>query len=391
MRILYHHRTLADGAEGVHIRAMVQAFRDLGHEVRLLGFAEAPTVASRRTVVDAIRSKAPKAAFELASMVYDQLERRKVDTEIKRYRPDLLYKRHGKFDTGALAAARANGVPSVLEVNCLFTSSRYASFEPLALETQARRLEQRALKLATLVVAVSSPLAADIRATGTRNVVTVPNGVDAQYFHPDHANGTRVRRHYGLQGTVIGWMGIIRDWHGVERLVDVIAADPELTALIIGDGPGRPALKEKAARLGIANRVTVTGRVPHEEIRDYLAALDIAIVTDERTGVASPMKLLEYMAMGRAVVAPRQANIADLIDDEIDGLLFHSQEPGDLAAKIGRLARSPELRQTLGRAARMKIEESRTWKDVAAAILAATAESHARDGNGETPQARAAR
>ena len=391
MRILYHHRTLADGAEGVHIRAMVQAFRELGHDVRLLGFAEAPTAASRRTAVDVIRSKVPKAAFECAAMVFDRVERWKVSREIKRFRPDLLYKRHGKFDTGALAAARGMRIPCVLEVNCLFTSSQYAAFEPLALETMARRMERRALKLATLVVAVSSPLGADILATGTSNVLVAPNGVDADYFHPGHADGARIRRQYDLRGTVIGWMGIIREWHGVERLIDVVAADPGLTALIIGDGPGRPALEEKAAGLGIANRILVTGRVRHEDIRDYLAALDIAVVTDERTGVASPMKLLEYMAMGRAVVAPRQANIADLVDDQADGLLFDPKEPGALSTKIAALARSPELRQHLGRAARSKIERPRTWRGVAATILAALAQEQAHSSKSGPLQARSAR
>ena len=382
MRILYHHRTLADGAEGVHIRAMVRAFQELGHDVLILGFAEAPTLASRRTFVSAIRSKVPKALFEFAATLFDQLERWKVWRAIKRFEPDVLYKRHGKFDTGALLAARANRVPSILEVNCLFTSPGYIAFEPLAFAGTARRMERQAMELATLVSAVSSPLAADIEAAAEATVIVLPNGVDANYFDPADANATRVRDRFALEGIVVGWMGIIRAWHGVERLVDVVAADPGLTLLIIGDGPERGRLEAMAARLGATRRIIVTGRVPHEEIRDYVAALDIAVVADERTGVASPMKLLEYMAMRRAVVAPRQANIADIIDDGVDGLLFDSQQPDDFSAKIHQLARSPALRQQLGDEARAKIERNRTWRAVASAALEAlaerTAEAHRR-------------
>ena len=371
MRILYHHRTLADGAEGVHIRAIARAFRELGHDVRMLGFSEAPTKVVRRSIVETVRSKVPAALFEVSAAAFDQWEQWAVAREIRRFCPDLVYKRHSKFDTGALRAARRSSVPSVLEVNCLFTSDRYAAFEPLALDATARRMERRALELATLVVAVSSPLGADIRGRADANVIVVPNGVDAEHFDETHADGERIRRRYGLNGIVVGWTGIIRDWHGVDRLFEVLAAVPEVTALVIGDGPGRVALEEKAAQLGVTGRMFVTGRVPHEEIRDYLAAVDIAIVTDERTGVASPMKLLEYMAMARAVVAPRQANILDLIDAETDGLLFDPQAHEALVETVTRLARSPDLRHTLGVAARNKVERQRTWRAVASRILAA--------------------
>ena len=362
----------------MHIRAMVRAFQDLGHEVRIMGFAEAPTAESRRGFVDVIRSKMPKAAFEAAATVFDAVERRKVAGEIRQFRPDLLYKRHGKFDTGALRAAQDVGIPSVLEVNCLFTSPRYAAFEPLALASTAKRLERRALELATQVAAVSTPLGEDIQAAApAANVIVVPNGVDAEHFHPALADGARVRTRFGLRGTVLGWTGIIREWHGVERLLRVIAEDPQLTLLIIGDGPGRATLEREAAALGVADRLIVTGRVPHAEIRDYVAAVDIAVVADERTGVASPMKLLEYMSMGRAVVAPRQPNIADLVEPDVDGVLFDGNERGDLSARITALARSPERRQALGAAARTKIERHRTWRAVASTILSAVSEGRA--------------
>ncbi len=382
MKILYHHRTLADGAEGVHIRAIARAFRELGHDVRMLGFSEAPTKVTRRATVEAIRSKVPNALFECGATAFDQWERWTVAREIRRFRPDLLYKRHSKFDTGALLAARASGIPSVLEVNSLFTSPRYAAFEPLAFEATARRLERLALELATLVVAVSSPLGADIRDSADANVIVVPNGVDTEHFDVKHADGDRIRRRYALSGTVIGWMGIIRDWHGVERLLEVVAAVPEVTALIIGDGPGRVALEEKAAQLGVGRRMLVTGKVTHEEIRDYLAAVDIAVVTDERTGVASPMKLLEYMAMARAVVAPCQANILDLVDPETDGLLFDPEQREAFVETVKRFVRSPELRHTLGAAARNKVEQQRTWCSVASNILTAVRADPARPGLG---------
>ena len=372
MRVLYHHRTLADGAEGVHIAAMVQAFRNLGHDVRVSGLAAVPEPARRRGAIDRVRSALPRAAFEAASLAFDVAERRRVSSEIQQFRPDVVYKRHAKFDTGALIAASRSGTPTVLEVNCLFASDRYLQFEPLRMTKLARRYERRALAMADLVVAVSSPLGEDIRTAAPANVIVVPNGVDANLFDPSRADGQRIRRQYGIDpdAVTIGWTGIIREWHGLERLLEVVAAVPDITALIIGDGPGRAALEADAARLGVNGRVIFTGRVVHENVRDHLAAIDIAIVADERTGVASPMKLLEYMAMARAVIAPCQANIADLIQDRVNGVLFDGSRPGELASIVVDLVKHPAERQRLGDTARAIVQVQRTWTAVAEKILA---------------------
>ena len=78
---------------------------------------------------------------------------------IRRFQPAFVYKRHARNDVAALWAARHAGVPAVLEVNCLFTGPGYRDFEPMALEPMAVRLERQALTLATLRLAVSTPLA----------------------------------------------------------------------------------------------------------------------------------------------------------------------------------------------------------------------------------------
>ncbi len=165
MKILYHHRTLADGAEGIHIHSMVEAFRALGHEVRVHGLAGAPG-ATGWSLARTVRHRLPGVALELATTAANLPEYVQVKREIARFRPDLVYKRHGRFDVAALQAARRAGVPSVLEVNSLFSAGAYHTFEPLALRRLASRLERRALGLATVVIAVSSPLARQIASAG---------------------------------------------------------------------------------------------------------------------------------------------------------------------------------------------------------------------------------
>jgi glycosyltransferase involved in cell wall biosynthesis len=82
------------------------------------------------------------------------------------------------------------------------------------------------------------------------------------------------------------------------------------------------------------------------------------------------MKLLEYMAMARAVIAPCQANIADLIQDRVNGVLFDGSRPGELASIVVDLVKHPAERQRLGDTARAIVQVQRTWTAVAEKILA---------------------
>jgi glycosyltransferase involved in cell wall biosynthesis len=109
--------------------------------------------------------------------------------------------------------------------------------------------------------------------------------------------------------------------------------------------------------------------VAHDEMPHYIAAMDVAVVADERTGVASPMKLLEYMAMRRAVVAPAIDNIRDLVADRENGLLFQAGNAADLSERLRELSADPALRAALGNAARVSIERARTWPRIAAEVL----------------------
>jgi len=119
-------------------------------------------------------------------------------------------------------------------------------------------------------------------------------------------------------------------------------------------------LRAEAGRLGLARRVHFAGRVMHDEVPAHLAAIDIAI-SPRSTFYASPLKIVEYMAMGKAIVAPAMRNIEDLLTHERSALLFAPEDGGALAAAIGRLVAEPALRRALGTEARRLVEDGFTW------------------------------
>jgi glycosyltransferase involved in cell wall biosynthesis len=317
----------------------------------------------------------------LASNAPDYLDTARA---VRAARPDFLYKRHARHDIGALYAARRAGIPAVLEVNCLFTATQYHQFEPTTFGRLAARLERGALELADVVLAVSTPLAREIERVCAAIPVLMPNGADPQRFDPARTDGGRIRSRYELgAGPIVGWAGVMREWHGLELLLNALSNIPDLRLLIVGDGPARHSVERHAAANGCADRVVITGRVPPDEMPDYLSAMDVAVVASDGTGVASPMKLLEYMAMERAVVAPRLENIRDLVTDERDGLLFTPESAADLQNTLRRLTQDKPLRFALGCEARRTVQNARNWRSNAERVIALVRQQIAERSNRE--------
>jgi glycosyltransferase involved in cell wall biosynthesis len=131
--------------------------------------------------------------------------------------------------------------------------------------------------------------------------------------------------------------------------------------LVVGDGPASADLVAKARGLGIDGRLRITGRVPHDAIPEHVAAMDVA-VSPRATFYASPMKIPEYMAGARAVIAPRMPNIEDLVDDGRTGLLFEPEVAESLAARLFAVLRDADRRRALGFAARSEVENRLNWR-----------------------------
>jgi glycosyltransferase involved in cell wall biosynthesis len=361
-----------DGAEGIHIREMIHAFEALGHQVVTLspGTAHGHREAGRAGGM--VRWMLPGAVFELATAAYNIAEWRSGRRMLRRLRPAFVYKRHALNDVGVLQAARDAGVPSVLEVNALYSSASLGQFEPLRFQRLARAAERKAIELADVVVTVSSPLGALVReiAPRVRSVLVMPNGVDAARFDPA-ISGSPIRTDFDLpeSAVVVGWCGIMRSWHGLELLLSAIAQTSCLL-FFIGDGPERPRIEQMVRELGLVDRVRFAGRVPESEVPRYLAAVDVGVVADDLTRYASPMKLLEYMAMGKAVVAPDLPNIRDVLSDGVEGLLFEPGSASSLAARLTNLE-DPIFRASLGRGGRRSAETDRNWFSNARRVLRA--------------------
>ena len=394
MKILYHHRTRSRDGQDVHITAMIRALRGLGHEVIVVapggpGATGAVDFGAESGTVAKLKRFCPRFVYELMELAYAVIVYWRLRSAILAHRPDVLYERYNLFLPAGVWAKRRFRLPMLLEVNSPLYEERAAS-AGVALGWLARWSQRFCWRGADCVLPVTEALARHVERYGVdrARIVVIPNGIDPGQFR-DCIDRIEAKRRLGLDGRlVLGFTGFMRDWHGLDKVIELLAsaAPPEGPAphlLVVGDGPARANLESQARAAGIADRITFTGVVPHERIADHIAAFDVAL-QPASVEYASPLKLFEYMALGRAIVAPAQPNIIEILTDGHDGVLFDPRETHALANAIARLCGDPDLRLRIGEAARKTIHDRRmTWHDNAMRVVELATALQVKPGSGE--------
>jgi glycosyltransferase involved in cell wall biosynthesis len=361
MKILYHHRTASKDGQAVHIEEMIDAMRTLGHEVRVVAPTLGATADQQGAMgaevgwVHRLKAALPKAIYELLELAYSLVAYRKLVKAAIDFQPDFIYERYNLFLLSGTLLKRKLGLPLLLEVNAPLVEERIKHSGGLSLVKLARWAEGTAWRSADFVLPVTYVLADHVKAYGVpaERIAVIPNGINRAHFvsapTPDVA-----KQRLGLQGQlVLGFTGFVRDWHGVDRVVRwmaTAAAPSNCHLLVVGDGPVRADLEALAAQLGIANRVTFTGVIDRHLVPEHVAAFDVAL-QPAVTAYASPLKLMEYLVLAKAVVAPAEPNLLEVLTDGDNALLFDDKAPGSFEAALTRLCTDPALRANLAQGA----------------------------------------
>lgn len=377
-----------------HLRGLVRSFITLGHEVSLL-LSQVEGSEQLGLPVRAIESCAVTGQIEPAASALsaDPATRRKnravaralrhlwnntelehaLTEELTQRSPNLVYERHSPFSIAGILTARRLGIPHLLEVNAPLAWEG-AQHRGQALNDAAELLERLAFQNTDGIIAVSEELRQHLIREGVdeNKIRTVPNGVDVERFRSPGKT-----RHAELQDKiVVGFVGSLKAWHGVEILVQAfreVADNRRFHLLVVGDGPMAGQVRDLQQEL--PQQVTWTGSVHPDEVPGYLRAMDITVAPYpalERF-YFSPLKVLEYMATGKAIVCSRIGQLSDLIEDGKTGLLVSPGDAGDLADALRRLAQDTDLRRSLGARAAAEAQQKHSWDHRAAQILAAAA------------------
>jgi glycosyltransferase involved in cell wall biosynthesis len=278
------------------------------------------------------------------------------------------------------AAARRLGLPFIYEVRGLLDlimSSEDPAFAGTERHRFLTRMELETCLLAKRIFVITDALRREmaLRGVPSDRMIVLPNGVHTDHFAP-RPRDPRLEQELDLVGkTVIGYTGGLTFYEGLDVLLHAVATlkgrREEFRVLLVGDGPYEETLFNLSSRLGLGDVVIFTGRLPHTTVPRYLSLIDIAPFPRLPLPICeliSPMKPLESMAMGKAVVVSSVAALTEIVHDGRSGLVFRKGSSEHLANALERLLDSPDLRVSLGEQARDWVTAERDWSKIVGII-----------------------
>src|SRR5262249_19570199 len=200
----------------------------------------------------------------------------------------------------------------------------------------------------------------------------IPCGVSRAVFFP---TWRPIQAREGPRDFVVGFLGSLKQWHGVEILLDAFERlskkSPDYHLLIIGDGPLRTLVEERRADDLRRGRVTITGEVPYEDVPRWLERVDVGLAPYPPLPLFyfSPLKVLEYAASGVPIVASASGQIAEIFAHETSAMLHRPGDVAEIVEHVERLRADPALRVRLAKTARRAVKKTYTWDRLAAHVL----------------------
>ena len=261
-----------------------------------------------------------------------------------------------------------NGLPSVE------LKYHYPALRGSAVLDKFKEQEIATLDLADAIVCPSAVTKAYIASQGIpRDKITViPNGVDTKLFTSQPTHGLTNYR-------TILYIGTLADWQGLGVLLEalpVIVAQFPCKLRIVGRGRRRQhkELQKRIRKLGLDEHVSIESAVPHHEVPGLIAQADVCIAPlayNDRnvTQGCCPIKIIEYMACARPIVAANLPVVRELVREDVDALLFTPDDPADLARCVLTVVGDSTLAQRLSASASQRAHGRFRWREAQKKLL----------------------
>lgn len=369
----------------IHVRSFTRALAEAGHDVSVvmsrIGNHTRPLPARIRllevpneqegffetgsnTTPDALVLLSEARQFlqnrSMQDIINDSLAHRTVD---------IICERYSLFGIAGRESARWHNVPFVLEVNAPLVIEQ-KEHRRLLSEPLAREIEHYLFSTADCVVPVSETLAGYIRSVAPdAKIRTIANGVDIEAF----ANAVNVdhwRQRWELpdrRDQLIGFVGSLKPWHGLDLLLEafagVLASGNRAKLVLIGDGPLRGTIERDVVSRGLTEHVLFTGSLAHSDVPSATQALDILVAPypDMEHFYFSPLKVYEYMAAGKPIVASQIGQISQILAANETALLVPPGDVPALTSAITTLLGDKALSARLGSRAQHVARDRHGW------------------------------
>ena len=301
----------------------------------------------------------------------------RLEALVRELKPDVIHAHSPVLNAiPAIRVGRRLGVPVVYEIRAFWEDAAVdhgTTSEGSLRYRVTRALETWAIKRVAHVFTICDGLRQDILARGVpeSRVTVIPNAVDVDGFQLSGAPDESLKAGLGLAGkTVVGFVGSFYAYEGLDLLLEafpaLIGRHPDLRLLLVGGGPQDANLKAQAQRLGVADKVIFTGRVPHAQVSRYYDLIDLLVYPRHSmrlTELVTPLKPLEAMAQGRIFAASSVGGHRELIRDGETGRLFAAGDAAALAGTVSEMLSDRQHWPAMRQAGRRFVEDVRNWRN----------------------------
>ncbi len=375
MKIVYslpHPADRLDSQQAGHViraRALLNALEGLHHQiVNVEAAAESSTKAAVGFYRNVVKKALPRPiAMRMRDAARVSNSRRyaaRLIETIESARPDVILETHIAFSLAGKIASEQTGVPLVLDdvAPAWEEEQQYG----VGLKDKAHEVYKEVTESARLLVAVSPTIRDYLRGQGLPDskLILVPNGIDASLFRAGEQPG-KVRAQYGIapDTMLIVFVGSFQPYHRVDLLIrafKTLDTTRKTHLLLVGEGARTAECKALAAELGLMDRITFTGAIDYSKVGSYVAAADVTVLPGN-LDYGNSMKIYEYLALGKPVVAPDQPTVTDMVTHDQTAYLFKRDDAEALKNALKTVIDDPALCQRLSAAA-AKLAAECTWE-----------------------------
>ncbi|MEM8719353.1 MAG: glycosyltransferase [Cyanobacteria bacterium P01_G01_bin.39] len=355
------------GGARTHVLGIITAFEKLGWDVKpyIVGDKVPRKWVTKGSEKVVSTSFFRTLAVDLVRLIISVMYSRKAWQDLKG-QVDWVYERCGTFQAMG-SKFQQNGVPWILETNALLYEEAKFERKSLILYRLARHLEIKAYQECDVLVCISNNLKQRlISETGISEakILVIPNGVNIEYVNPDKHLPQRLFRRF-----TVGFVGSLYAWSGLDILFKVLrelqVEGLNLSLVVIGDGQMKDTWIKQVQQLGLAENVKFVGQLPPEELLPILAGCDLGYSghfdLQGKQAYRSPLKLYEYMAMAKPVLASAIEGTKSVIREGETGFLFQPNDKNSLKQALVKAYTDQNKLPEMGATARQEIELNHSW------------------------------
>ena len=286
--------------------------------------------------------------------------------------PDVAYIRHTLFNSGYFLA-KFFKIPVVKEVNGIVVDEMEIAGRAKGISLHIiDKIERFTLPRADKIIVVTSRLKETLQrdyGIPEDKMVEIQNGANTELFKPISITEARKKLNLDKNYYYICYSGTFAAYQGIDYFIRsapyILGNYPNTRFLMVGDGSLRKELTELSEQIGVSEKFIFTGAVPYEKVPLHINACDVCVVPKKplKSGY-SPLKLCEYMACKKPVIASRISGF-EILEEQNAGILVEPENPEELAEAIIKLLKDKKLREEMGRRGREYVVKNRSWESVA--------------------------